>query len=67
MINFFLILRHDEIEGKNCFAKCFRQKKEDSHFVPFSTIKWQMKEMVIDLQGILLHDRSLHDEYLVLF
>lgn len=27
MINFFLILKHDEIEGKNCFAKCFRQKK----------------------------------------
>lgn len=43
------------------------KKKEDSHFVPFSTIKWQMKEMVIDLRGILLHDRSLHDEYLVLF
>lgn len=62
MINFFLILRHDEIEGKNCFAKCFRPKKEDTHFVPFS-----MKEVVIDLRGILLHDRSLHDEYLVLF
>lgn len=62
MINFVLILKHDEIEGKNCFAKCFRQKKEDSHFVPFS-----MKEVVIDLRGILLHDRSLHDEYLVLF
>lgn len=38
------------------------KKKEDSHFVPFS-----MKEVVIDLRGILLHDRSLHDEYLVLF
>lgn len=43
------------------------KKRNDSHFVPFSTIKWQMKEMVIDLRGILLHDRSLHDEYLVLF
>lgn len=62
MINFVLILRHDEIEGKIVSPNYSDKKKEDSHFVPFS-----MKEVVIDLRGILLHDRSLHDEYLVLF